>query len=365
MIIFMAASLVKREIEIDKLVKAMLVLGRGSTVYAIGQYLVVLFPWEMDWYRRIAFDQGLSGWLTIGLRGIEFRVFSVFYGYMDFFFTNVIIFGLTLAFKDRLTGNWQRVRILYFISWFAILGLSVERMPFIMSVIVILVYSYLKSSRTRRHKILVRGSLAVGAIYSMLVMATPYLESTGAIKLIRLAELANPYAAHSIDDRMENKWGPSLETIKANPMGVGIGYGSQTKAKQQAEQGGFFVQPHNELIQKVLETGFIGGIIFLLLLAYAYRDFLAIRFLGGGGLCFGVAMAAITVSFWICGLVNLPFSGTSGLVYWTMAGAALGMKDNSVQYCNVAKQTRPEADKKEGRLMQDATNIATTENRDV
>jgi hypothetical protein len=199
----------------------------------------------------------------------------------------------------------------------------------------------------------------------MLVLASPYLKSTGAANLTRLAELANPFSAHSIDDRMENKWGPSLETIKANPMGVGIGYGSQTKAKGQAEQGGFFVQPHNELIQKVLETGFIGGIVFLLLLIYTYRDFLAIRAFDSSGFCFGVGMAAITLSFWICGLVNLPFSGTSGLVYWTMAGAALGLKDNNVSYCNKTKQSVLDADKNDGRLMQDATLISTTANRDV
>jgi O-antigen ligase len=365
LVIFMAAALVTGEIEIDKLVKSLLVLGLVSTVYAIGQYLMVLYPWEMDWYRRIAFDQGLSGWLTIGLRGIEFRVFSIFYGYMDFFFTNVIIFGLALAFKDRLTGNWRKVRKLYFISWLAILSLSVERMPFIMSVIIILAYSFLRSSNIKRRKILIRGSLAVGVIYGILVFATPYLESTGAANLIRLAELANPFSAHSIDDRMENKWGPSLATINANPMGVGIGYGSQTKAKGQAEQGGFFVQPHNELIQKVLETGFIGGVIFLLLLIFTYRDFLAIRAFDNSGFCFGAGMAAITLSFWICGLVNLPFSGTSGLVYWTMAGAALGLKDNSVSYCNEPKQTSLDADKNGGRLMQDATIISTTANRDV
>jgi len=148
-------------------------------------------------------------------------------------------------------------------------------------------------------------------------------------------------------------------------MGVGIGYGSQTKAKNQAEQDGFFVQPHNELIQKVLETGFIGGVIFLLLLIYTYRDFLAIRAIDNTGFCFGMGMAAITLSFWICGLVNLPFSGTSGLVYWTMAGASLGLKDNSVSYCNKTKQTSHNADKNDGRLMQDATNISTTANRDV
>jgi len=365
LIIFMAASLVTGEIEIDRLVKSLLALGLISTVYAIGQYLMALYPWEMEWYRKIAFDQGLSGWLTIGLRGIEFRVFSIFYGYMDFFFTNVIIFGLALAFKDRLTGNWRKVRNFYFLAWLIILGLSVERMPIIMSAFIILAYSFLKATSIKRRKILVRGSVAIGAIYGMLVLASPYLESTGAANLIRLAELANPFSAHSIDDRMENKWGPSLETIKANPMGVGIGYGSQTKAKNQAEQGGFFVQPHNELIQKVLETGFIGGVIFLLLLIYTYRDFLAIRAIDNTGFCFGMGMAAITLSFWICGLVNLPFSGTSGLVYWTMAGASLGLKDNSVSYCNKTKQTSHNADKNDGRLMQDATNISTTANRDV
>jgi O-antigen ligase len=365
LIIFLAASVVSGVREIDKLIKSLLVLGVVSTIYAIGQYLTALYPWEIDWYRRLAFDQGLSGWLTIGLRGIEFRVFSIFYGYMDFFFTNVIIFGLILAFKDRLTGKWRKIRILYFCAWLAILALSVERMPFVMSLIIILVYAFIKASKERRRKILVRGGIALASIYLMLVAAKPVLEATGAAKMIRLAELANPFAATSIDDRMENKWGPSLETIKSNPMGVGIGYGSQTKAKSQAELGGFFVQPHNELIQKVLETGFIGGLLYLLLLISTYTDFLSIRSISNSGYLFGSGMAAVTIAFWACGMVNLPFSGTSGLVYWTLAGAALGWRDNSVSIRISTKFIHNDADTFQGRLMQDATINSATANMDV
>jgi O-antigen ligase len=349
--LFLLSSVVIDRMQVIRLVKVLLILGVISCAYGIGQYFAGLYPWELDSFRQMAFDEGLSGWLTIGMRGIEFRVFSIFYGYMDFFFTNILIFALAMSYREDLSGRWKRLRILYFILWTITLLLSLERMPLIMTLVIIIVLRLLGSSAAKRRRLIWR-SVVIGTImYGSLLIAGPYLESTGADKLVRLSEMADPFEATSINDRAENKWGPALETIMENPLGVGIGYGSQTKAKEEAAKSGLFVQPHNELIQKTLETGFIGGLLYFLLLISIFRDFLKMNMADSSNRAFAFAMIAGTISFWLCGMVNLPFCGASGLVYWSLAGAAIAIKDFSNFAEKVANQNLETADKVKDKLM--------------
>ncbi|HBC45463.1 MAG TPA: hypothetical protein DCZ43_00300, partial [candidate division Zixibacteria bacterium] len=208
--LYLLVSVVSERKHLLTLVKVLLILGVVSCAYAIGQYFAGIYPWELDWFRRLAFEEGLSGRLTIGLRGIEFRIFSIFYGYMDFFFTNVLVFALAMTYKNELTGRWRKYRILFFILWTIILILSIERMPIVMTLAIMMVLRYLGASSGKRRKMIWRSVLTAGLVYSTLLIAGPALKSTGVAKLIRLAELANPFEAGSINDRAENKWGPAL-----------------------------------------------------------------------------------------------------------------------------------------------------------
>ena len=354
LILFLAASVVTCRDDAIVLLKGLMVFGLISSVYAIGQFFIGLYPWEMAWFRSLAIEQGLSGWLTIGLRGIEFRTFSLFYGYMDFLFTNILIFALASACKDLWSGAWKRVYYTYMACLFGILALSLERMPIIMILIVLLTLKYMVSSRTSRRKIVVASLAIVGMLYGALLLGEPVLKSTGSDKLVRLAELANPFQATSILDRIETKWLPALETIKSNPIGIGIGYGSQTKASDSAEESDNYIKPHNEIIQKTLETGIIGGLIYLLLMVAVFKDSLLLaRFRGLEML--GAGMISATLAFWICGIVNLPFSGSSGLLYWLMAGALLGLKQSAFPSETSPKQTWEGADTFNGCSVQDET----------
>jgi hypothetical protein len=355
MILFLLADIVTEKSQILSLVKTLLVVGLISLIYGIGQYFAGIYHWELDWFQQIAFKDGFAGWLTIGLRGIEFRLFSIFYSYMDFFFTNILIYALIIAFKNSFDGIWCKLRTIYLILFYAVLILSLERMPLVMALIVTLVLHYLGRSARQKRKIIWMGLVSAGIIYSALLLATPLLNSMGAAKLVRLAELANPFKASSINDRVQTKWGPAIETIKSNPIGVGIGFGSQTKASGEAKESNNYVQPHNELIQKALETSFVGAILYLLLLIYLFKDFKIISKFEYSDRLFGYAMIAGTIAFWICGLVNLPFSGTSGLVYWALAGAALAIKDRHVSNWNIAKFVDDASDNNGGLKIQNET----------
>ena len=342
MLIMLTASFLFTSKEsFTKLTKVLIILGLISCVYAIGQSLLGLYPWEKSWILNVAFKENTHGWLTIGLSGVEFRLFSIFYSYMDFTFCNVLIFLMAISYGTGLSGKWQKLRYLYIILWIVVLALSLERMPMIMTIVGAGVVYLLRSSKDKRKKVLMIGTLATACFLVTLNLAEPLLKNSGADKFIRLAELANPLSAVSISDRIDHKWKPTLKTIASHPMGVGIGFGSQTRANKTAAKSNHWVEPHNELLQKTIETGVIGGLIFLILLVSIFRDGLKLGRTEGTVSSFGYGFAACSIAFWLCGIVNVPFSGSPGLLYWTLAGAVIG----GIKTSHCAKSEQVNADK--------------------
>jgi len=330
MMVLLTASFVFSEIvQTKKFVKVMILLGLVSCAYAIGQFILGVYPWEKDWLLDVAFSESTAGWLTIGLRGVEFRIFSIFYNYMDFTFCNVLIFALAISFGKNFEGRWNTCRKIYIFLWAVVLILSLERMALLMSLVAVGVVYYFNQNKQKRKRVLWKSMFCLIAFMVTLTVATPFLKNTGAEKFVRLAELANPFAAASIQDRLIRKWTPAVETIVHNPLGVGIGYGSQTRANKVAELTDYWVEPHNELLQKTLETGIVGGIAFLLLLIAVYRDALRLSHFDSPIKRLGIGLAAATIGFWMCGMVNVPLSGSSGLLYWATAGIVLSMSEKA------------------------------------
>lgn len=338
MVFFLFASVVRDRGSWESIVKTLLILGLISCAYAVGQFSLGAYPWETDWLREVAFRDNVQG-VTVGLRGIELRLFSIFFGYMDFTFTNVIIFALALACGGAWSSGWRRLRVVYILLWILVLALSLERMPLLMSLIASVAVLYLRSSGLKRRIMLVTTAAAALAIVVALNTAEPVLRDTALSKFVRLAEMANPLSVSSLRDRIDRNWMPTLEIVQSNPLGVGIGYGSQTLATESVKDGGIWMGPHNELLQKALETGIPGAIVFVLLLASILRD--GVRGLRGKNSGrYAAGMIATTVAFWICGLVNLPFVGGAGMVYWALAGsllAANGLRGNTPLRANIER----------------------------
>lgn len=329
LILFLAASIYKTEKDLRFLLKALLVVGLISVIYGLGQYILGIYPWEIKWFHEVGFSQSTAGWLTIGLRGIEFRIFSLFYYRTDFFFTNVLIFTMLFAYGKTLTGLLKKLKIFYYILWFILMIVTFERTPFIMSCMSMGVIYFMNVTPIKRKKLLTAITiLGVGA-YITLWMFEPYLKSSGIESLIRLAEMTNPFEAGSIHDRADNYWGPSLAIIKSNPLGVGIGNGSGTKASGQLDitsTGNIYT--HNEVIQKVLETGIPGGIIFIVLMISVLRDSINLSRIKTDKKKYGIAMTACTVVFLMSSMITLTFSGGRGLTYWLLAGITLSLLQN-------------------------------------
>ncbi len=326
LILFLAVSVFKNEKDILVLVKSLAVVGLISILYGIGQFITGIFPWEILWMKNVGFATSTAGWLTIGLRGIEFRIFSMFYYRTDFFFTNVLIFSLLITYAKSFTGFMKCIKILFYISWFIMMIITFERTPLIMSFVAVLIVYFMNATQSKK-KMLITAAITLGVVaYSTLLVFEPYLKSSGVESLIRLAEMTNPLEAGSIHDRTDNYWGPSLEIIKSNPLGVGIGSGSGTKASDQvslADSGN--IQTHNEILQKTLETGILGGVLFLLLMLSILKDSLQLSKVNRSARRFGVAITTCTLVFMMSSMITLTFSGGRGLTFWLLVGVMLSM----------------------------------------
>ena len=365
LIMLLSASLFKTADDWERLKKLLSIVGIISIVYGLLQFTSGILPWEKLWFQKVAFKNDVAGWLTIGFRGIEFRIYSFFYSYAGFFYTNVLIFSVLYASSKPETPQWIKIRKLYFLLWFAVLAVSMERMASIMTLSAIVVISYFKGSTHRKRNIVIASIASISIIYGGLIALAPVLESTGVTKLIRLAELANPLSAGSIEVRRNEIWAPAIDLIKSHPLGMGLGFGSATIAGGMVQRWSVNVQPHNEILQKTLETGLIGGLVYCLLLISMLILFKEISNTRGNLANVGAGMMGGTVAFILCGMLNLTFSGTPGIIYWTLAGAALGLKDNAVSVCNITKHNRETADKIQGRLMQDETIKSATITIDI
>ena len=327
MVLILASFIFKDLLDVKKLIKALLLVGLVSCVYGIGQYFLGLYPWEKDWILNVAFKESQSGWMTMGLRGIEFRVFSIFYHFTEFTFINSLIFCLAVASRPILSNRWRKVRIWYLVLWFVVLVVTVERMPLVMCLAGLGVMYYQRSSKSRKRKVIWYSAVTAIVLVIGLKLAEPYLNQTGAYTLIRLAEMANPLNAASIGDRMNRMWIPAVKTITSHPLGVGIGQGSHSRAYEFVGKSEYWVDPHNEILQKMLETGVVGAIIFLGLLISIFNDGRTLSQSKSEMKTLGIGFVAGTVGFWLCGTVHVVLNGAPGLLYWTVAGVVLSMSE--------------------------------------
>ena len=330
LILFLSVSIFKTEKDILYLVKSLTVVGLITILYGIGQFIVGIYPWEILWMKNIGFANSTAGWLTIGIRGIEFRIFSMFYYRTDFFFTNVLIFTLLITYAKSFTRKMKFIKISYYTLWFLMMIVTFERTPFIMSALALAITYYLNASKSKKKQLITVAVIFAVISYSTLLIFEPYLKSSGIDSLIRLAEMTNPLEADSIHDRADNYWGPALDVIKANPMGVGIGNASATKASGQlnfADTGS--IHTHNEILQKVFETGYFGGLLFLILMISILIDSLHLSKIRNTMHKFGNAMSTCTLVFMMSSMITLTFSGGRGLTYWLLVGIMLGTLDRN------------------------------------
>ncbi|MCH7879126.1 MAG: O-antigen ligase family protein [candidate division Zixibacteria bacterium] len=329
---FVGREVIQTERDYQRFIKIVTIFAIAALVYGLKHSLSGLWGFEQTYFADKYYASGLDGWLTIGIKGIEFRTFGVFFGYMEFTFT-AALWGTLLLSHDysRMGKAWRIAKWVIGALLAALLVSSLERTPMLMITFGLLAAWYVKSAKPRRKKILIGSAAVISAIIVATTLFHRQLEESGITKLQRLAEIADPASASSIQDRVDRMWKPTFRIIAANPLGVGSGYGSGTVASASAQGSQFAVQPHNEFMQKALEYGWLGAALFALALLLMFRLLLKSTGWTDNKVLINAAAGGcgILVAFILCGQVNLPFSGASGCFFWFTTGAIVSLTDRN------------------------------------
>ncbi|MFQ5608004.1 MAG: O-antigen ligase family protein, partial [Candidatus Zixiibacteriota bacterium] len=325
---FVGREIMNTEQDLTRFIKVVTVFAIVALAYGLKHSLSGLWGFEQTFFTDKFYSSGLDGWLTVGIKGIEFRTFGAFYGYMEFTFTAALWGALLLAQDFRPLGKrWRTAKWMVGALLVALLVSSLERTPIMMVIAGLLTVWYVRSEKRRRVRILVLSGVAVGVIVFVSALFQRQLEATGVAKLQRLSEITDPASASSIQDRIDRMWTPTVRIILANPIGVGSGYGSQTVATASAAGSQLAVQPHNEFLQKALETGWPGAALFAVSLGLIFHRLMKSATLTDNRTLRNAAAAGcgIVAAFVLCGQVNLPFSGASGSFFWFTSGALISL----------------------------------------
>jgi O-Antigen ligase len=327
-VFFLAGEVMRSKDDLIAFVKVIAVTALVTTLYGLKHTFSGIWGFETTAFDDLFAREGFDGWLTIGIKGIEFRTFSTFFGYMEFTFT-LALWGIILIGDkfQRLSKRWRALRWVTAFAMIALLSLSLERTPILMIIAGLMTAWYIRSSKKQRSRIALTSAIVVFSIVTGLALFERQLEETGVAKLERIAELGDPSKATSIQDRVDRMWKPTLRIIAANPLGVGAGYGSQTAATAKSSGSGYLTQPHNELMQKALEAGWLGAALFGFIIVMMFRELKRLSetsvdthlkrltALGCG----------IVVAFALCAQINLPFSGAQGIFFWFVTGSLISV----------------------------------------
>jgi len=128
------------------------------------------------------------------------------------------------------------------------------------------------------------------------------------------------------DARVNGIWGSSITGIEQAPL-LGVGYGRRGFIKAYPELVvGLGWHAHNIILDKTVQTGIIGAIIFTFLMACIIRQFwLGSRVsLSREMLLLSVCSIALVLAMLTVNMTNHSFVRQSSLLFWSLLGMSLG-----------------------------------------
>ncbi|VAW84488.1 hypothetical protein MNBD_GAMMA16-1620 [hydrothermal vent metagenome] len=138
--------------------------------------------------------------------------------------------------------------------------------------------------------------------------------------------LSGMYDVIKNDPRVDGIWGASITGIEQAPL-LGVGYGRRSFVKAYPElKVDLGWHTHNIILDKTVQTGIIGAIIFTFLMACIIRQFwLAFRAsLSREMLLLSLCGIALVLAMLIVNMTNHSFVRHSSLLFWSLLGISLG-----------------------------------------
>ncbi len=184
----------------------------------------------------------------------------------------------------------------------------------LLSLFLLLLYGSSQSRVTKQ----ILGTVALSAAIIMLpigIMVNNNVSFTSGI-----------YDVIKNDPRVDGIWGASFQGIEQAPL-LGVGYGRRSFYKAYPDLGtGLGWHTHNIILDKLVQTGFVGAILFIFLIASIIRLYwIRLRnppsheVLVLSACCIALVVGMLTVN-----MTNHAFVRHSSLLFWSLIGMSLG-----------------------------------------
>jgi len=308
-----------------------------ALAYGLYQEVVGMPAFEQFWHSRTV--SATSSVYLIFVGDVEFRdphlatsitmrVPSVFSGY-TFYSCIIVAFGIIIyaVGGEFGKGTWKPLRLTVLLLLGLYFLVSMERMAIVMFGVGVLAVHF---RRSRQNKHLLRFVFLCGVslliIYGAMLALVHIGVDAGNPRLVRIGELTDPFNAGTVTSgRIHGPWAEAANRIKAHPFtGTGTGSGMYTRGAQEQDKP---LGTHNEFLHKQLELGVFGLLSFLLMLFFLCRELMregTAEEEPPSRRAYAAGMVGVLAAYVLCGLVNVPFTYEPGIVFWFLAGAALG-----------------------------------------
>lgn len=318
---FLASHYFKSKNDIKKFLYVVIICSIIDISYGLYQYFIG-FPFFDKIYLN-DFPSIQTQMIWPSWRGYEgfHKLFSVSGGSYNLFYPLAFFAIILINLNSRYFGPKMKVLKYAFIFLLIILlSLGVERAPIGMIAIGI-VFSCLEFKSAKKFS---KRAILSFLVIVMIFMAFNFLKEpllkTGRFEFHRLAELSNPLEVGTVKVRQTTQWPKVVSTIKHNPFGTGLGTGTRTT--QTEREHALIELPHNWYLKILMETGFTGFFIFILLTVKIIKEFILYLRKTENPIYKGLIKGLLsgTVAILAIGFFNIPLGYHLGIFFWFLVG---------------------------------------------
>jgi O-antigen ligase len=296
---------------------ALMLTGWIPSVWGLKQYLLGLTAAEQQYAKQIS-----AGWV-----GQDVRIFSTFQGPWDLatYLAGIALLALSLAAAAR--SFWPRLAAVVI----AVLATITLSLTYVRSCLVgylagvtFLVILFVGSRIGMRRVAAIFVAVLVGYAAFALFIGPALLEGVTVDSPVarRALTILAPTRELAVEARLLT-WSTIQDIMLRYPLGIGLGSTAGVSARFQSQLRLGPVHPDNSYLGVELETGWLGGILFIAIVVRLVITGIRVAAqrptTGDGWVVRGAAAYLITVAIASLG-APVTFDGGAGALYWLVSG---------------------------------------------
>jgi len=318
---FLASQYFSSKNDVKKFLYVVIICSIIDILYALYQYFIDFPFFDKIYLNDFPYIERMMIWPSLGgYKGFH-KLFSVSGGSYNLFYPLAFFAIILINLNSKYFGlKIKTLKYAFMLLLIILLLLGVERMPIAMIVIGI-AFSCLDFESGKKF---FKGAVTCFLVITMILISFNILKEpllrTGRREFHRLAELHNPLETRTLKYRKARIWVTVVERVKHNMFGSGLGTGTVTS--QTTREDTLIVAPHNWYLKILMETGFIGLFIFMLLVVKIMKEFILYLRKSENLMYRGLVKGLLggTVAILSAGVANIPLEYHLGIFFWFLVG---------------------------------------------